>query len=227
MPTRPSCRSTRRGRRVRTAADGRPGARRQVSTKRARAFQRGRVAWRSSTTAPTLHRAAPRRRRRGGDRLPAPRRPGSSPATTAMLSNGPGDPEPLTLETEVVRGLLGRVPVLGICLGHQLLGLATGHETYKLLPSAIAAPTIPVLERRTRRRHEPEPRLRGGAERRGRGDARLALRRHGRGLRPARCPRHRCSSTPRQAPVHPRRVADPRGLGRGNRRCPLGETSSR
>ena len=49
-----------------------------------------------------------------------------------MLTNGPGDPEPLVDEVAVLRELLGRVPVLGICLGHQLLGLATGHETYKL-----------------------------------------------------------------------------------------------
>ena len=39
-----------------------------------------------------------------------------------VLSNGPGDPEPLRAETETVRGLLGTVPVLGICLGHQLVG---------------------------------------------------------------------------------------------------------
>jgi carbamoyl-phosphate synthase small subunit len=67
-----------------------------------------------------------------------------------MLSNGPGDPEPLTRETEVVRGLLGRVPVLGICLGHQLLGLATGHETYKL-PFGHRGANHPVLDQRTGR----------------------------------------------------------------------------
>jgi len=67
-----------------------------------------------------------------------------------LLSNGPGDPEPLTRETDVVRGVLGRVPVLGICLGHQLLGLATGHETYKL-PFGHRGANHPVLERRTGR----------------------------------------------------------------------------
>jgi carbamoyl-phosphate synthase small subunit len=67
-----------------------------------------------------------------------------------LLSNGPGDPEPLTRETDVVRGLLGRVPVLGICLGHQLLGLATGHETYKL-PFGHRGANHPVLARRTGR----------------------------------------------------------------------------
>jgi carbamoyl-phosphate synthase small subunit len=49
-----------------------------------------------------------------------------------VLSNGPGDPEPLEQEVAVVRELLGRVPLFGICLGHQLLGLATDHETFKL-----------------------------------------------------------------------------------------------
>ncbi|HEY6067295.1 MAG TPA: carbamoyl phosphate synthase small subunit, partial [Gaiellaceae bacterium] len=49
-----------------------------------------------------------------------------------LLSNGPGDPEPLEAETAVVRDLVGRVPVLGICLGHQLLGRATGLTTSKL-----------------------------------------------------------------------------------------------
>jgi carbamoyl-phosphate synthase small subunit len=67
-----------------------------------------------------------------------------------LLSNGPGDPDPLVQETDVVRGILGRVPVLGICLGHQLLGLATGHETYKL-PFGHRGANHPVLERRSGR----------------------------------------------------------------------------
>jgi carbamoyl-phosphate synthase small subunit len=49
-----------------------------------------------------------------------------------FISNGPGDPEPLTAVTTTVRALLGRVPVFGICLGHQILGLALGATTYKL-----------------------------------------------------------------------------------------------
>ncbi len=67
-----------------------------------------------------------------------------------VLSNGPGDPEPLEREVETVRDLLGRTPVLGICLGHQLLGLATGHRTFKL-PFGHRGANHPVLERRTGR----------------------------------------------------------------------------
>jgi carbamoyl-phosphate synthase small subunit len=67
-----------------------------------------------------------------------------------LLSNGPGDPEPLVDEIETVRALLGRVPVLGICLGHQLLALATGHETFKL-PFGHRGANHPVLERTTDR----------------------------------------------------------------------------
>ncbi len=49
-----------------------------------------------------------------------------------FLSNGPGDPEPLTYAIETIRGLLGKKPIFGICLGHQLLSLACGAETFKL-----------------------------------------------------------------------------------------------
>jgi carbamoyl-phosphate synthase small subunit len=67
-----------------------------------------------------------------------------------LLSNGPGDPEPLTDEIAVVRELFGRVPVLGICLGHQLLALAAGHETFKL-PFGHRGANHPVLDRETGR----------------------------------------------------------------------------
>ena len=49
-----------------------------------------------------------------------------------FLSNGPGDPEPLETQVGNIRKLLGRKPIFGICLGHQLLGLALGGKTYKL-----------------------------------------------------------------------------------------------
>ncbi|HSW50573.1 MAG TPA: glutamine-hydrolyzing carbamoyl-phosphate synthase small subunit [Bryobacteraceae bacterium] len=49
-----------------------------------------------------------------------------------FLSNGPGDPEPLHFQAAQVRALLGKTPVFGICLGHQILGLALGAKTYKL-----------------------------------------------------------------------------------------------
>lgn len=49
-----------------------------------------------------------------------------------FLSNGPGDPEPVTYAADAVRRLLGKVPIFGICLGHQIIGLALGGKTYKL-----------------------------------------------------------------------------------------------
>jgi len=49
-----------------------------------------------------------------------------------FVSNGPGDPDPITYTIEALKGLIGRVPIFGICLGHQLLGLALGADRYKL-----------------------------------------------------------------------------------------------
>ena len=63
-----------------------------------------------------------------------------------LLSNGPGDPEPLRDEVATVSELLGRIPVLGICLGHQLLALAAGHQTFKL-PFGHRGANHPVVER--------------------------------------------------------------------------------
>ena len=67
-----------------------------------------------------------------------------------LLGNGPGDPAPLNAEVATVCDLLGRVPVLGVCLGHQLLALATGRETFKLSFGHRGA-NHPVLDRRSGR----------------------------------------------------------------------------
>jgi carbamoyl-phosphate synthase small subunit len=66
--------------------------------------------------------------------------PAATPAAAVLerkpdgvfLSNGPGDPEGVPYLIDAVRELLGRVPIFGICLGHQILGLAAGGRTYKL-----------------------------------------------------------------------------------------------
>jgi carbamoyl-phosphate synthase small subunit len=65
-----------------------------------------------------------------------------------LLSPGPGDPEPLVEETRTLEQLLGRTPVFGICLGHQLLALATGGSTFKL-PFGHRGANHPVQDRRT------------------------------------------------------------------------------
>lgn len=65
-----------------------------------------------------------------------------------FLSNGPGDPEPLERQSSEVKKLVGKVPVFGICLGHQILGLALGGKTYKLKFGHHGA-NHPVLNRTT------------------------------------------------------------------------------
>ena len=65
-----------------------------------------------------------------------------------FLSNGPGDPEPLDHPAAQVRKLIGKTPVFGICLGHQILGLALGGKTFKL-KFGHRGGNHPVLNRRT------------------------------------------------------------------------------
>ena len=67
-----------------------------------------------------------------------------------FLSNGPADPAAVPYAAETVRGLLGKKPIFGICLGHQLLGIALGGRTYKLGFGHHGA-NHPVMDLRTRR----------------------------------------------------------------------------
>ncbi len=67
-----------------------------------------------------------------------------------FLSNGPGDPEPVRYAQETIRQLLGKKPIFGICLGHQLLALACGARTFKLKFGHRGA-NQPVLNRQTGR----------------------------------------------------------------------------
>lgn len=65
-----------------------------------------------------------------------------------LISNGPGDPATLGYAVDSIRGLIGKVPVFGICLGHQLIGQALGGKTFKL-PFGHHAGNHPVCDTRT------------------------------------------------------------------------------
>ena len=84
--------------------------------------------------------------------------PASTPAAAVLamdpdgivLSNGPGDPEGVPYAADTVRSLIGQAPILGICLGHQILGLAMGLQTYKLKFGHHGA-NHPVMDLRTKK----------------------------------------------------------------------------
>ena len=160
--------------------------------------------------------------------------------TPIFLANGPGDPGALDYIVDTVRGLIGKLPVYGICLGHQLLCRAVGLETYKL-PFGHHGANHPVkdLTHRSRRDHQPEPRLRGARPRRveddrrrrggplgdrlrrGRADSYQSLRPHRRGAWRCATSRARPSSTtPRPAPARTTRCTCSTGSSRRSRRPP-------
>ena len=67
-----------------------------------------------------------------------------------LIANGPGDPAVLPEQVETIKQLLGKVPLFGVCLGHQLLGLALGHSTFKL-PFGHRGANHPVRDAKTGR----------------------------------------------------------------------------
>ena len=98
-----------------------------------------------------------------------------------FLANGPGDPGALDYIVATVRELVGKLPVYGICLGHQLLCRAIGLETYKL-PFGHHGANHPVKDLTTGPDgdHQPEPRLRRARARAARGRSRTTGRCAGR-----------------------------------------------
>ena len=137
-----------------------------------------------------------------------------------LLSPGPGNPELLDYAVETATGLLGRVPILGICLGNQVLGPPSGAAPSSS-SSAIAVPTTPsATSPRPRLHHVPEPRLRRRrrhAARRRRGQPRQPQRRHRRGPAPPLPTRHEHPVPLRSLPGAPRQRAGLRPLPRDDR----------
>ena len=88
-----------------------------------------------------------------------------------FLSNGPGDPEPLGYAIDTIRDLVGKKPIFGICLGHQLLGLALGGEDVQAeVRPPRRQPAGAESDDEQGRDHHAEPRLRGACSTRCRAD---------------------------------------------------------
>ena len=80
-----------------------------------------------------------------------------------FLSNGPGDPRPLVYAVETIRGLLGKKPIFGICLGHQLLGLGLRRQNLQVeIRTPGGQPARSGPPKQPGRNHQPEPRVRLG-----------------------------------------------------------------
>ena len=155
---------------------------------------------RCSATSPSAASASPSCRPRR-----APARSSSASPDGVFLSNGPGDPAAVGYAVKAVERLLGKVPVFGICLGHQLLAQALGMSTYKLKFGHRGA-NHPVKDLRTgvieitTQNHGFAVR-RGRRRSRRRDHARQPQRRHGGGRGgPERCTPSRCSTTPSPRP---------------------------
>ena len=73
-----------------------------------------------------------------------------------FLSNGPGNPKDVKPVLELVRKIRGNFPLFGICLGHQMIGLAYGAGTYKLNSDTGRKPSGKKLKNRENRNHVPE-----------------------------------------------------------------------
>ena len=129
-----------------------------------------------------------------------------------FLSNGPGDPEPCTYAVDNIRRLMGRQPIFGICLGHQLTGIALGGKTFKLKFGHHGG-NHPVKQLQTGkdRDHGAQPQLRRrsgfAAAERSRADAHRPERQHaGRPAPPESCRCSACSITRRRRRVRTIRI---------------------
>ena len=109
----------------RTAPQMRRAGRPTADSARRRPRLRHEMEHRPASVRHGLPRDDPARHRHG-------RRNSGHQPDGVFLSNGPGDPEPLDYAIDAIRGVLGKVPIFGICLGHQLLSLACGAKTFKL-----------------------------------------------------------------------------------------------